>query len=110
MVISILRQECNKADCRIAEICAPEGLRKRGRPKTTWRRKLVKGKNETRLKWWNQAEATWHTYVLKCMGWRKWRFELDTESGLFETGAFGENRQRAGDIQNVANVQIGCQK
>ena len=27
-----------------------------------------------------------------------------------ETGDFGENRQRVGDIQNVANIQIGCQK
>ena len=25
-----------------------------------------------------------------------------------ETGDFGENRQRVGNIQNVANIQIGC--
>ena len=98
MVISILRQECNKVDCRIAKICAPEGLRRMGRPKTTWRRKLVKEKTETRLKWWNQAGATWDTYVQKCMQWRKWLFELNTKSGPLETGDFGENRQRAGDI------------
>ena len=68
--------------------------------------------------------------------WRKiaslWRFELDAkrrplETGDFgeiggfragdngdrrpdplETGDFGENRQRVGNIQNVANIQIGC--
>ena len=52
-----------------------------------------------------------HTYVQKCMQWRKWRnianlwrFELDAKSGP------SENRQRAGDIQNVANIQIACQK
>ena len=48
--------------------------------------------------------------------WRKiaslWRFELDANSGPLETdhfgeiGDFGENLQRAGDIQNVANIQI----
>ena len=57
----------------------------------------------------------------KCMQWRKWqkiaslwRFELDAKSGPLEAGDFGENgdfgeigdfgknRQRAGDIQNVA--------
>ena len=30
------------------------------------------------------------------------------ENGNF--GEMGENPQRAGDIQNVANIQIGCQK
>ena len=30
--------------------------------------------------------------------------------GALEPGDFGENRQRVGDIQNVANIQIGCQK
>ena len=57
------------------------------------------------------------TYVQKCMQWRKWRkmaslwrFELDAKSGPLETGDFGEigdfreNRQRAGNIQNVANI------
>ena len=63
------------------------------------------------------------------MQWRKWRLiaslwrlELDTKSGPLETGDFGENgdcseigdfgenRHRAGGIQNVANIQIGCQK
>ena len=52
--------------------------------------------------------------------WRKiaslWRFELDANSGPLETddfgeiGDFGENLQRAGDIQNVANIQIRRQK
>ena len=46
---------------------------------------------------------------MKSMQWRKCLFELDTVSGPLETGDFGEigdfgeNRQRAGDIQNVAN-------
>ena len=45
-----------------------------------------------------------------------WRFELDAKSGPLESGDFGEigdfreNRQRAGSIQNVANIQIACQK
>jgi len=33
------------------------------------------------------------------------------ETGDFgEIANFGENRQRVSDIQNVANIQIGCQK
>ena len=45
-----------------------------------------------------------------------WRFELDAKSGPLETGDFGEigdfdeNHQRACDIQNLANIRIGCQK
>ena len=45
-----------------------------------------------------------------------WRFELDAKSGPLETGDFGEigyfdeNRQRACDIQNLENIQTGCQK
>ena len=56
----------------------------------------------------------------KWQKWRKiaslWRFELDAKRGPLETGdfgkirGFGENRQGVGDIQNVANIQIGCQK
>ena len=48
--------------------------------------------------------------------WRKiaslWGFELDANSGPLETddfgeiSVFGENLQGAGDIQNVANIQI----
>ena len=34
----------------------------------------------------------------------------DKRPDPLETGDFGENRQRVGDIQNVANIQIGCQK
>ena len=79
--------------------------------------------------------CTLSTYVQKYMQRRKWRFELNTKSGPLETSDFGKigenhqragnngencpvpwrlailaNRQRAGDIQNVANIQIGCQK
>ena len=48
--------------------------------------------------------------------------ELDAKRGPLETGdfgeisnfgkigGFGENRQGVSDIQNVANIQIGCQK
>ena len=39
-----------------------------------------------------------------------WQFELDSKRGPLENGDFGENRQTAGDIQNVANIQIRCQK
>ena len=44
------------------------------------------------------------------------RFELDAKSGSLETGDFGEigdfdeDRLRACDIQNLANIRIGCQK
>ena len=34
----------------------------------------------------------------------------DKRPDPWETGDFGENRQGVGDIQNVANIQIGCQK
>ena len=32
----------------------------------------------------------------------------DRRPDPLETGDFGENRQRVGNIQNVANIQIGC--
>ena len=34
----------------------------------------------------------------------------DKRHDPLETGDFGENRQRVGNIQNVANIQTGCQK
>ena len=34
----------------------------------------------------------------------------DKRPNPLETGDFGENRERFGDIQNVANIEIGCQK
>ena len=34
----------------------------------------------------------------------------DKRPDPLETGDFDENRQRFGDIQNVANIQTGCQK
>ena len=34
----------------------------------------------------------------------------DKRPDPLESGDFGENRQRVGDIQNVANIQIGCRK
>ena len=95
MVISILRQECNMADCRIAKICAPEGLR-RGRPKTKCRRKrdtLDMMESSTRS-WgdvgqlWNpcNGEIVYLNWIPKVAPWRlaigrNWRFRRKSPEG-----------------------------
>ena len=45
MIGHILRQDQNN-DCNTAMTWAPEGRRRRGRPKTTWRRTVEKERDE----------------------------------------------------------------
>lgn len=53
----VLRREQGN-DCTTALTWAPEGKRKVGRPKTTWRRTVERERNEAGWKTWNQARAT----------------------------------------------------
>ena len=39
-----------------------------------------------------------------------WRLAILVKMAIVAKLAISANRQRAGDIQNVANIQIGCQK
>ena len=45
-------------DCATALTWAPEGKRKRGRPKTTWRRNVEKERDAAGMKTWKQARTT----------------------------------------------------
>ena len=53
----ILRKEPGN-DCVTAMTWAPEGKRKRGRPKTTWRRTVEKERNSAGWTTWSQARTT----------------------------------------------------
>ena len=52
----ILRKEPEN-DCVTAMTWAPDGKRKRGRPKTTWRRNVEKERNAAGWKTWRQAKT-----------------------------------------------------
>ena len=54
MIGHILRQDQN-SDCNIAMTWVPEGKRRRGRPKTTWRRTVEKERKEAGWKSWSDA-------------------------------------------------------
>ena len=54
MIGHILRQDQNN-DCNITMTWAPEGKRRRGRPKTTWRRKVELEKEKAGWKSWNEV-------------------------------------------------------
>ena len=54
MIGHILRQDQNN-DCNIAMTWTPEGKRRRGRPKTTWRRTVEKERAEA-------SEAGWRSW------------------------------------------------
>ena len=56
MIGHILRQDHNN-DCNIALTWAPEGKRRRGRPKTTWRRTVDKERREAGWKSWAEART-----------------------------------------------------
>ena len=56
MIGHILRQD-PKNDCNIALTWAPEGKRRRGRPKTTWRRTVEKERREAGWDSWNQVRV-----------------------------------------------------
>ena len=53
----ILRKD-RKDDCMIALGWAPDGKRKRGRPKTTWRRMTETERNTAGWKTWNEARLS----------------------------------------------------
>ena len=56
MIGHILRQDHNN-DCSIAMTWAPEGKRRKGRPKTTWRRTVEKERKEGGWKSWSEART-----------------------------------------------------
>ena len=51
----MLRMEDN-SDCIIVLTWKPEGRKKVGRPRTTWRRTVEKERNELGWKSWNEAK------------------------------------------------------
>ena len=56
MIGHILRKDRNSNEM-IALTWAPEGRRRRGRPKTTWRRTVERERNEGGWKSWEEARA-----------------------------------------------------
>ena len=64
MIGHILRKD-QKGDCNIAMTWAPEGKRKRGRPKTTWRRTVEKVRKDAGWRSWEEATNSekWRTSV-----------------------------------------------
>ena len=68
MIGHILRKD-QKDDCNIAKTWAPEGKRKKGRPKTTWRRTLEKERKDACWRSWEEARTAatnrekWRTSV-----------------------------------------------
>ena len=56
MIGHILRQDHNN-DCNIAMTWAPEGKRRKGRPKTTWRRTVEKERGEGGWKSWLEVRT-----------------------------------------------------
>ena len=57
MIGHILRQDQNN-DCNTAMTWAPEGKRRRGRPKTTWRRTVEKERDEAGWTSWAEARTS----------------------------------------------------
>ena len=57
MIGHILRQDQNN-DCNTAMTWAPEGRRRRGRPKTTWRRTVEKERDEAGWTSWAEARTS----------------------------------------------------
>ena len=53
----ILRQD-RRNDCNTAMTWTPEGKRKKGRPKTTWRGTVERERKETGWQSWEEARAT----------------------------------------------------
>ena len=56
MIGHILRKD-HRNDCIVAMSWAPEGKRRRGRPKTTWRRTVEKEKQEAGWKSWEEVRT-----------------------------------------------------
>ena len=55
-MIGHIRQDHNN-DCNIALTWAPEGKRRKGRPKTTWRRTVEKERQEGGWKSWSEVRT-----------------------------------------------------
>ena len=56
MIGYVLRQDRGN-DCNIAVTWAPEGKRKRGRPKTTWRRTVERERGEAGWRTWEKVRS-----------------------------------------------------
>ncbi len=69
MIVHILRKDPND-DCKVTMSWAPEGKRRRGRPKTTWKRTVEKEKEEAGWSSWGSADSSnWSARVKKlCKG------------------------------------------
>ena len=52
----MLRREKDHNNCRVALTWTPEGKRKRGRPKTTWRNTIERERKELGWTSWNVVE------------------------------------------------------
>ena len=61
----IMRKDPNN-DCRIALTWTPEGRRKRGRPKTTWRRTAEREREKAGWKNWGEVQIA----AADRAGWR----------------------------------------
>ncbi len=68
MIGHILRQDQNN-DCNVAMTWAPEGKRRRGRPKTTWRSTVEKERKEAGWKSWAEARTM-------SADWEKWKCSM----------------------------------
>lgn len=79
MIGHILRQDRHNLP-NVAMTWAPEGKRKRGRPKTTWRRTVEKERAEVGWKSWEEARVA-------ARDRRKWR---ETADALCATGREGD--------------------
>ena len=66
-------------DCATALTWAPEGKRKRGRPKTTWRRNVEKERDAAGMKTWKQARTT-------AMNRDEWRARVEALCHLARSG------------------------
>ena len=71
----IIRKEPN-SDCRIALTWTPERRRKRGRPKTTWRRTAEREGEKAGWKNWSEIQiaavdraAWWNSVEALCVTW-----------------------------------------
>ena len=73
----IMRKEANN-DCRNALTWTPEGRRKRGRPRTTWRRTVERERAKAGWKNWSEVQiaaadrANWRSCVeALCATWHE---------------------------------------
>ena len=77
MIGHILRQDRDNHN-NTAMTWAPEGKRKRGRPKTTWRRTVEKERREAGWKSWDEARVT-------AADRKRWRESVECHEALWST-------------------------